>query len=83
MKSYFFEEMLVEESAINVAKLGKEYSFRGFNKITLEVDEVLSKRINRRKGSYVTLNVTGEYDESKFINEVASAIKHLVGKYYL
>lgn len=82
MKSYFFEEMLVEESAINVAKLGKEYSFSGFNKITLEVDELLSKRINRRKGSYVTLNVTGEYDESKFINEVASAIKHLVGKYY-
>lgn len=82
MKSYFFEEMLVEESTINVAKIGKEYSFRGFNKIELDVDDLLSKKINRRKGSYVTLSVTGEYDESEFIGEVANVIKRIVDKYF-
>ncbi len=82
MENYFFEEMLVEESSINVQNLGKESNFDGFNKISLELSTENAVRLKRRAGSYITFNVTGDYSKTALIYEVSRSICCLIDKYY-
>ena len=77
----FFEKMLVEDAKIDILAKNinkKEEKFRGFVKSEIEVNNQLSKKLNRRVGKYFTFNFTN-YNITLLQKEIAKTISLLLG----